>query len=239
MESRRFRSPEESKKMLRLVRFHWLAVAALLAVCAFAVPSFADTQGVSGCTNCGGYTFQATLTPNGNNDYSLKYTITNVSGASADARSWSLTLFNSTNNVGSATVLSVSGTSSNSSIQDYSAIAGKSNNGNGNCNTAIGNAVCVTSNGAGTLSKIGLGQYLTFNLDLTCANCTELANWIFLAQGSCDPGTGNCYAISTTGTPVSVPEPSSPVLLFCSLVAALGMMAIPRVRNIVLSPGRA
>jgi hypothetical protein len=211
--------------------FHLIVAAALLAVCASAVPAYADTQGVSGCTNCDGYTFQATLNPTGNNNYSLSYTITNVSGAAADAQSWSLTLFKSSNDVTFAGNLLVNG----SATTAYKVVAGKSNNGNGNCNASIGNAVCVARTGLGTLSNIGVGQSLTFTLDLTCTNCTELANWIFLAQGSCDPGTGNCYAPSTTGTPVSVPEPSSPMLLASSLLAALGMMAFPHVRSILCS----
>jgi hypothetical protein len=207
--------------------FRLIAAAALLAVLASAVPGHADTQGVSGCTNCDGYTFQAVLNPTGNNSYSLSFTITNVSGAAADAQSWSLTLFNSSNDL-TASNLAVNGNTTTYKVGD-----GKSNNGNGNCNASIGNAVCVAPTGLGTL--IGVGQSLTFTLDLTCTNCTELANWIFLAHGSCDPGTGNCYAISTTGTPVSVPEPSSPMLLACSLLAALGMLALPRVRSILFS----
>jgi hypothetical protein len=210
--------------------FRFLAVASLLAVLASAVPAHADTQGVSGCTNCDGYTFQAVLNPTGNNSYSLSYTITNVSGAAADAQSWSLTLFNSSNDLTAGDLLL-----NGSATTAYKVGDGKSNNGNANCNASIGSAVCVAPTGLGTLSKIGVGQSLTFTLDLTCTNCTELANWIFLAHGSCDPGSGNCYAISTTGTPVSVPEPSSPMLLACSLVAALGMMAFPRVRSILFS----
>jgi hypothetical protein len=210
--------------------FHLIAAAALLALFASAIPAYADTQGVSGCSNCDGYTFQATLTPAGSNNYLLSYTITNVSGAAADAQSWSLTLFNNPNDVTANSVAVSDGSTA------YRIAAGKSNNGNGNCNGAIGNAVCVVPTG-GTLSNIGVGQSLTFTIGLTCTNCTELANWIFLAQGSCDPGTGNCYAISTTGTAVSVPEPSSPMLLACSLLAALGMMAFPHVRSILFSAG--
>ena len=84
-------------------------------------------------------------------------------------------------------------------------------NGNSNCNGAIGGAVCVEPNGSGTLSKLSKGQSLTFTMNITCSNCTELANWIFLSSGNCVAGNGNCYAISTegTGTPVGVPEPSS------------------------------
>jgi hypothetical protein len=93
--------------------------------------------------------------------------------------------------------------------------------------------LCVTRSASGSPSTIGVGQSLTFNFDFTCANCTELANWIFLSSGSCVSGSGNCYAISTSGSPVSMPEPSSPTLLGCSLLAALGLLAFPRLRGIV------
>jgi hypothetical protein len=117
-------------------------------------------------------------------------------------------------------------------------LVGKSNNGNGDCNATISNALCVKSSGVGTLSTIGVGQSLTFNFDFTCNNCTALANWDFLAFGSCTTGNGNCYAISTNGTAVSVPEPSSPTLLVCTLLAALSALAIPRVRGLVFPPAQ-
>jgi hypothetical protein len=44
-------------------------------------------------------------------------------------------------------------------------------------------------------------------------------------------GGGNAYAISQTQ---AVPEPSTPILLFCSLLAMLGILTIPRVRSLVL-----
>ena len=209
--------------------FHWIAAAALLAVCAFSVPSYADSQGVSACTNCNGYAFQANLNSLGGNSYSLSYTITNVSGATANPKSWSLTLFGSNQNIGSFSNF----TMSDGNTGAYSVLAGKSNNGNGNCNSGISYALCVTRSANGSPSTIGVGQSLTFNFDFTCANCTELANWIFLSSGSCVSGNGNCYAISTPGTPASVPEPSSPMLLGCSLLAALALLAFPRLRGIV------
>jgi len=216
--------------MRHVVPFQLIAVAALLVVCAFAAPAYADTQGVSGCTNCNGYTFQASLTPNGADSYSLSYTITNVSGAPANAQSFSLTLFGNNDDIGSSFS---NFTMSDGNTGAYQVLVGKSNNGNGNCNAAISNALCVKPSGTGSLSTLGVGQSLIFSFDFTCTNCTELANWIFLANGTCVTGSGNCYAISTTGTAVSVPEPSSPILLVCSLLAALGVLAIPRVRSVV------
>ena len=227
--------------MNRLVRFQLVAVAALLIVCATAAPSYADSQGVSGCAGCNDYTFQATLTPitptvaNGESNYSLSYTVTDVSNATpANAQSWSLTLFNSTNAVSAVSGLTVNGVANSA----YAPNPGKSNNGNDNCNSAVGNAVCVAYTGIGSLSEVSLGHPLTFSFDLACTNCTELADWIFLSQGRSLSGNGNVYAISTPslGTPVSMPEPSSPILLFCSLPAALGLLAIPQVRSIVLAP---
>jgi len=224
------------------VRVSLVTVAAFFAICAFAAPSYADTQQVSGCgSTCNGYSFQATLTPitpsasNGESNYSLSYTITDVSNSTpANAQSWSLTLFNSTDSVDSVSGLTVNGSPDSS----YAVAAGKSSNGNDNCNSMVGNAVCVAYTGVGSLSEVSMGNPLTFNFDLACTNCTELSNWIFLSQGQYLSGTGNVYAISTTGSAVSVPEPSTPILLFCSLAAGLSLMAIPRVRGILASAPR-
>jgi hypothetical protein len=181
-----------------------ILAGAILAVSCFAVPSYADTQQVSGCgSTCNGYAFQATLSPitptaaNGESNYSLSYTITDVSNATpANAQSWSLTLFDSGASVDSVSGLTVNGLSDSA----YAAAAGKSSNGNDNCNSAIGNAVCVAYTGSGSLSEVSMGNPLTFNLDLACTNCSELANWIFLSQGKSLSGTGNVYAISQTGS---------------------------------------
>lgn len=211
-------------------RFHLTVVALLLAVCAFTVPSYADTtftQSVANCVNCDGYTFQGTLVDHGGGSFSLSFTINNVSGGAADAQTFSLTLFSPGDTVGSFSNFVMS----DGNQAAYNVNVGKSSNGNSNCNGAITQAVCVNPSGSGTLSNIGVGGSLTFSFDFTCDNCTQLANWIILAQGSCDPGTGNCYAISTEGTPGSVPEPSSLVLLGSGLLAALGIMAIRRVRG--------
>ncbi|MCU1302933.1 MAG: hypothetical protein JWQ87_3217 [Candidatus Sulfotelmatobacter sp.] len=216
-----------------------IVAAAFFAICAVAAPSYADTQQVSGCgLACNGYSFQATLTAitpsasNGESNYSLSYTITDVSNSTpANAQSFSLTLFQSTNTVDSVSGLTVNGVSDPS----YAVAGGKSNNGNNNCSASVGNAVCVASTGKGPLSEVSQGNPLTFSFDLKCTDCTELANWIFLSQGKSLSGSGNVYAISAAGHPVSMPEPSTPILLFCSLLAALGILAIPRVRSVVFS----
>src|SRR5579864_1397097 len=226
------------------IGFHLTAVAVLLTVCAFVAPSYADTQGVSNsnCATtslCNGYAFQATLTPitpsasNGNSNYSLSYTITNQSGPAAHPQSWSLTLFGNQNNIGSTFsnfTMSLDGSAFNNTSL-YTVNVGKSSNsvGGGGCNSSISGAVCII--GSGALPTLNTGDNLTFNFDFSCTNCTELANWIFLSEGTNVNGGGNAYAISQTQ---AVPEPSTPLLLFCSLLAALGMLAIPRVRNIVL-----
>ena len=222
------------------IGFYLAAVAVLLTVCTFVAPGYADTQGVSGCgSTCNGYAFQATLTPitpsasNGNSNYSLSYTITNQSGPAAHPQSWSLTLFGNQYNIGS-TFSNYSITENLATIVDtslYKVNIGKSSNsvGGGGCNSSISGAVCVI--GSGALPTLNTGDSLTFNFDFGCTNCTELANWIFLSEGTKVIGGGNAYAISQTQ---AVPEPSTPLLLFCTLLAALGMLAIPRVRNIVL-----
>src|SRR4051812_39539325 len=61
--------------MRRFVRPEVIAATILLAVCALSRPASADTETVVNCANCNGYTFQASLTPNGGGNYSLSYTI--------------------------------------------------------------------------------------------------------------------------------------------------------------------
>jgi len=231
------------------IGFHLTAVAVLLTVCAFVAPGYADTQGVSNsnCATtsfCDGYAFQATLTPitpsasNGNSNYSLSYTITNQSGPAGHPQDWSLTLFGNQYNIGSTfsnfTMTLNSNVFNNTNSNNtniYTVNIGKSNNsvGGSGCNSSVSGAVCVI--GSGSLPTLNTGDNLTFNFDFSCTNCTQLANWIFLSQGTKVIGGGNAYAISQTQ---AVPEPSTPLLLFCTLLAALGMLAIPRVRNIVL-----
>lgn len=219
-------------------------MAAVLTACAFVVPSYADTQSISNsnCAStsfCNGYAFQATLTPitpsasNGYSNYSLSYMITNQSGPAGNPQSWSLTLFGNQYNIGSTfsnfTMTMDGAAFTNTSL--YNINVGKSSNsvGGGGCNSSISGAVCVI--GSGALPTLNTGDNLTFNFDFTCTSCTELTNWIFLSEGTNVSGGGNAYAISQTQ---AVPEPSTPLLLFCSLLAALGMLAIPRVRSIVV-----
>src|SRR5512135_1063103 len=72
-----------------------------LAISSFTASAHADSQSVSNCTNCNGYAFQAALTPVSGSpgQYALSYTITNVSGATAQPNTWSLTLFDSGNSL--------------------------------------------------------------------------------------------------------------------------------------------
>jgi hypothetical protein len=210
-----------------------VVVVLVFAISAFAVSAYADSQSVSNCTNCNGYTFQAGLTPvNGSpGEYALSYTITNVSGATAQPYTWSLTLFDSGNSLSPAGPL----TMSNGDQGAYQLLVGKSNNGNANCNSGIGNAICVKPSGSGTLTTLGKGQSVTYTFDIDCSNCTQLANWIFLSQGNCVAGSGNCYAISTPGRAVSMPEPSV-VVLYVSTLAALGIALLWRSRSRIATP---
>lgn len=203
------------------LRWYLIAIAFLLAVCAFTVPAYADTQYVSGCSNCNGYEFSATLTPTGGGNYSLSYTITNVSGSPALAYNWSLTFFDNSSSITGSSNFSVS----DGNTSAYQVATGKSNNGNANCSSSVSGAICVEPSGIGTLSTIGVGQSLTFTFDITCSgDCTELTNWIFLASGDCVSNTNaNCYAISTTG---QVPEPTTLALLLGS-----GLVGLPFIRR--------
>jgi hypothetical protein len=214
--------------MRHFVRLQLIAAAALLMLGAFAQPASADqiTETVSGCSGCNGYTFQATLNSLGSNNYSLSYTIANVSGAPATAQSWSLTLFPSGQGISSFSDFSVS----DGNTGAYSVLVGKSNNGaNGNCNSNLSDALCVTLSGVGSPSLIGLGQSLNFSFNFNCTNCTALSSWDFLSHGYCTPGNGNCYAISANGTPTSrvgVPEPSVLALLASEMALMAGVVLV-------------
>src|SRR6266566_3768206 len=90
----RFAFPEKRvSTMSPLALFRSLAVIALLVICAFSVPGYADSEGVSSCSGCNGYTFKANLVSTGTGTYELTYTIQNVNGGAANPRDWSLTLF--------------------------------------------------------------------------------------------------------------------------------------------------
>jgi hypothetical protein len=210
-------------------------VVFLSAISVLTIRAYADSQSVSNCTKCNGYTFQAGLTPvNGSaGEYNLSYKITNVSGATAQPYTWSLTLFDSGDTLSPAGSLSMS----NGDQSAYQLLVGKSSNGNTNCNGAIGNAICVKPSGLGNLTTLAKGQSITFTFDINCSNCTQLANWTFLSQGNCVAGAGNCYAISTAGTAVSMPEPSV-VALYVSTLAALGIAFLWRSRSRIATPLR-
>lgn len=216
--------------MRHFARLLLFAAAGLLIIGTFAQPASADpiTETVSGCSGCNGYTFKATLSSLGSNNYSLSYIITNVSGAPATAQSWSLTLFPSGQGINSFSDFSVTqGQTDNTGA--YSALVGKSNNGsNGNCNSNLSDALCVTLSGVGSPSLIGLGQSLNFSFNFNCTNCSALSSWDFLSHGYCTPGSGNCYAISVNGTAtprVGVPEPSVLALL-ASEMALMGSLVL-------------
>jgi hypothetical protein len=213
--------------MSHFVRLQLIA-AVFVAFLAAAGTAVADpiTESVSGCSGCNGYTFQATLNSLGSNNYSLSYTINNVSGAPATAQSWSLTLFPSGQTINSFSDFHVS----DGNTSSYSVLVGKSNNGaNGNCNSNLSDAMCVTLSGVGSPSLIGLGQSLTFSFNFSCTNCTASSSWDFLSHGYCTPGSGNCYAISVNGTstpPVGVPEPSVLGLLASQMVLMAGIVLV-------------
>lgn len=225
-------------------RFHWITAAVLFA--ALIQPAFADpiTESVAGCSACNGYTFQATLNSLGDNNYSLSYVISNVSGPAATAQGWSLTLFQNGNVVTYTTdslnvFLSPTSTPTNILAYNsgaYAVMAGKSNNGNGNCNSSLSDAICVTNSGSGLPSVIGLGQSLTFNFSFSCPNCDPLSSWDFLSHGTCVGGTGNCYAVTNWGSgTVSAPEPSVLALLGSelALMAGAGLLYGPARRRIL------
>jgi hypothetical protein len=218
--------------MKNFVRLQWFAVATLLAMCAFVSPSFGDSETVSGstCSTCNGYAFQATLTPDGGGNYSLSYTITNTNttGSGADARDWSLTIFKPGGAVSSVSDFAMS----NGNQASYTFDPGKADNG-GNCSDNQQYALCVSLNSDGTPSAILPGKSLTFTADFTCPGCTEQQTWDFLSGGNCVGSNGNCYAVTQNGTPTAMPEPSTPILLGCSLLVGLGMLAFPRVRRTV------
>jgi hypothetical protein len=221
-------------------------IAAMLFVaCAFTLSANADTQGVSNCgSTCNGYAFQATLAPlpsppNPANTYSLSYTITNNNTTptnNAYAYTWSLTLFPSANAISSVSNLNVTetGTATNYTSA-YQVMDGKSNNGgNGNCNSKVGGAICVTSNNVpiNNLAAIGQGQSLTFSFDFVCSGCTELASWDFLSSGKCVANTNsNCYSPSVNGTAVS--EPPIWSLFASELLAAVVVVVLWRHRKLL------
>ena len=186
--------------------------------------AYADSETISGCSNCNGYSFTANITPNGNGTYSVLYKITNNSGAVANPYSWSLTSFSNGNTVTVSTTPTVTlyngdGTTAGSYTGDYLVNLGKSNNGNGNCNGNISDAFCVQETSTTSGPLLQQGQSLTFAFAVTCSGCSLMSSWDFMGAGNPPSGTGNVYAITNWGTSTSMPEPSV-ALLYASTVAA-------------------
>ena len=204
-----------------MYRPNLFVVFVVLSTFAYLPSAWADSQFVSSCTNCNGYTFQADLTPVNNSpgSYTLSYTITNVSGNAASPYSWSITPFDSKSTVTNFSGFNVSASNGADYTDGFKIEAGKSSNGNANCNGTISNGICVQQSGSGSVPILGAGQSVNFTFDFSCSDCTELQNWIFLSQGNCRTGAGNCYAISAPGKPVSMPEPSNTALYISTLSA--------------------
>jgi hypothetical protein len=205
----------------------WLMAALVaLAFSARQARADGDTASISGCSACNGYSFTASIGSTSSGTYNVSYTITNNTGAAASPYNWSLTSFDNSNSVSSATVGSVTLYNADGSIAgvytgDYQAYAGKSNNGNSNCNGSISNAFCVQQTGTGTMPVLQQGQYLVFNLTVDCSNCGLMSSWDFMGSGNPTSGKGNVYAITNWGTATSMPEPSVLALYGSTLAAGL------------------
>ncbi len=207
--------------MRYVARFSIVAAALVLAVGTFNLPAHADTESVSGCNGCNGYSFQATLTPTGTGKYHLSYTITNVSGPAATPLGWALQLFSSGSNASSFTNFRVTeGSSTKTSA--YSLV------GFSLCNPSISGAMCVIVNGTSKPFITNKGQSITFSFDFACSNCSTLSSWDFLSYGSCASSVQTCYAINAYGKSVGVPEPSVLTLLASEFVLVLGALMLFR-----------
>lgn len=210
-----------------------MALAVVIGLFAFAGNGYAQSESVSGCQGCNGYSFQATLSPTGTTgQYSLSYTIKNVSGQTADPYSWSLTLFNSASAITSDSHFSVTTNYNNTDYANgYSVNPGKSNNGNSNCNGTLSNAICIQQSGLGPVPSLAQNQSVTFAFDITCTGCNLSSSWIFLSAGNCVANTSaNCYAISTPGTAVPMPEASN-VAMYSTTLLLFGVVFVWRSRN--------
>lgn len=200
-------------------------VAVGLALSFSSRTAYADSETISGCSNCNGYSFTANITSTGTGTYSVLYTITNNSGAVANPYSWSLTSFNNSNTVTGAstptvTLLNADGMTAGTYTGAYQTSIGKSNNGNGNCNGNISDAFCVQETGtSGPFMQ--QGQTLTFAFNITCSGCSLMSSWDFMGSGNPPSGTGNVYAITNWGTSTSMPEPSVALLYASTLATGL------------------
>jgi len=203
-------------------------MAVALTLCFSSRLAYADGESVSGCSNCNGYSFTASITQVGTSStYHVTYIITNNSGAASTPYNWSLTAFDNGNSVVVPTNdgLTVKGSNGLDYTSDYQVLAGKTNNGNGNCNGTISSAFCVKQNGTvgvNGLPILSATQSLTFNFDITCTNCGLMSSWDFLGSSN-PPGstTGNVYAITNWGTSTSMPEPSVAFLYASTLAVGL------------------
>ena len=202
-----------------------LITAAALVFCLPSRLAYADSETVTGCTNCNGYSFAASINQVGTSStYQVIYTITNNTGPASTPYNWSLTAFDNGDGVAVPTndPLTVTGSNGLDYSSDYQVLAGKTNNGNGSCNGTIGSAFCVKQSGTVGINGLPIlssGQSLAFTFDITCTGCTLMGSWDFLGSSN-PPGrtTGNVYAITNWGTPTSVPEPSV-VFLYASTLA--------------------
>lgn len=206
-----------------------MVMAVALAFCFSSRPAYADSESVTGCSNCNGYSFTATITQVGTSStYQVKYTITNNSGPASTPYSWSLTALTNGSGVTAPTGgygLAVTGPSVNGSgvyTGDYVVLDGKTNNGNGNCNGTISGAFCVQQNSTAGLPVLNAGQSLKFTFDISCTSCGLMSSWDFMGSGNpAGSTTGNVYAITNWGTPTSMPEPSVAFLYASTLAVGL------------------
>jgi len=202
-------------------------IAVALAFCFSARLAYADGESVSGCSNCNGYSFTASIAPVSGSTYQVTYTITNNSGVAATPYNWSLTAFDHGDSISSPSGLTATGSNGADYSSAFQVLAGKSNNGNANCNGTISYAICVQQSRTGKLPVLGTGtgqfKSLTFTFDINCSGCGLMSSWDFLSSGNPpNNGRGNVYAISNWGTPNSVPEPS--VLLLYTSTLAVGLV---------------
>jgi len=211
---------------MRSISRYWLMILGVaLAFCFSSRLAYADGESVTGCAKCAGYSFTANITETSTGTYQVSYTITNNTGAAATPSSWSLTAFV---NGDGATIptndnLVVTGSNGVNYSSDYQAEAGKTNNGNGDCNGSVSSAFCVQQKtGATNLPILNTGDSLSFTFDITCNGCSLMSSWDFLGSGNPAGSTvGNVYAITNWGTPTSMPEPSVAFLYGSTLAVGL------------------